>query len=176
MMVGVRYVRGHLTSDHMAYALEIARRRAAYGHVVANDCASGQMDVDILGAKGEVAFASWCGYGVERVVATKPDDGWDAVLPDGRTVQVRTTRYWNPKFFPIPRGCALNADVAVLARATPDVTDTEVAFLGWIDRSTWEDRKRLVEIGRRPTWIVSTEELWPMDVLLWLETKEEAKT
>jgi hypothetical protein len=161
-------VRGHLTPEHLAYAINLGRRRTewALGHqATGNGCSPGQQAIDLLGAKGEVAFACWVGFPLDRL-NIKKDKGWDVILPDGRTVQVRTTKYSRPRFLPFYYGdMDLPADVAVLVHASPD-EGCGVVLVGWSSKDQWKtDLAPTGVIMGKQVYGIPTVRLNPMSAL-----------
>ena len=115
--------------------------------------------VDLNGLGGEVAFCRLFGLEPDFDTSNGAENKVDARLPDGRTVDIKTTDH--------PRGNLLarvihdEIDVFVLVRGR----FPSYKLVGWIDRAIFK-RSRKKNMGYGPTHFYSAENLHPIETLL----------
>lgn len=127
-------------SDYVRIDPEQARivgERRQMGHVSANNSSprfyKDMFHEDVLGAKGEIAFATWSGLPADTVVRPYGDKGIDfRFTVGGRTLTVDVKAARTPfNLFVKEHEISRCADILVLARVEED----EVWFLGWEHKS-----------------------------------------
>jgi hypothetical protein len=139
----------------------LRRRRNNYLANIQDQAIAGKdpvtsFSIDNMGTTGEYVVRKFFGLPVEEIPEDKPDDGVDLVV-DGYTVQVKSTGYVQGKFC-MTAGAEMKAQRGVLVVVRED----EARIAGWLEKSTFEEKKRWEKTWREPTYAVEQRHLTSM--------------
>ena len=128
-----------------------------------------EMEVDLIGACGEVAVATYLRVEPDTFASLHGDDGTDLILPNGRTIQVKCrTRVGYDFALPSADPKTFSADVGALVYILGGSL-RHLLFRGVISKRTFLVKYRIRDYGYGLRAFVSPSEMSHPSVLLdWL--------
>ena len=127
-----------------------------------------EIDIDILGAKAELAVSLV--FGADFSLNTMGiDDGCDFFLHD-IGVDVKSTFYKTGKML-FKSKDSFKADVCVLATATKQLNQIEV--VGWLSKKEFMQIAKMSDVGQYHGWAVNQDKLRPLGELWHIYRQRE---